>query len=108
MNFETMTDKAILIEMGERIRARRLENNLTQGEVARKAGVGRNVIHNIENGNVYTIAGLIRVLRAIHLIRQMDLFVPDSGPSPLELIKLEGRRRKRATGRRKLRKENEK
>jgi len=101
MKFSSISDRAVLEELGNRIQGRRLAKNISQSQLAQKAGVGRNVVLNVERGNVYTIVGLVRILRAMDLIEELDRFLPDLGPSPLELVKLKGRQRQRASGSRK-------
>ncbi len=100
MDFLSMNDKAILGELGIRIQRRRLALNISQSELTRKAGVARKVIQNIEGGRGSTLKGWVRILRALGLIAGLELLFPESGPSPLELAKLKGRERLRASGRR--------
>jgi DNA-binding XRE family transcriptional regulator len=96
MNFEAMSEKAVLEELGRRIQAQRLNVNLAQAEVARKAGVSRRALQNLENGRVCTLSLLIRVLRAMGKLSQLDAFLPEPGLSPIQLAKLKGRERQRA------------
>lgn len=100
MEFSAMNDKAILEELATRIRRRRLALNISQLELSNKAGVARIVIQNMESGRSCTVKGLIRVMRALGLIEELDLILPESGPSPLELAKLKGHQRQRASGHR--------
>ena len=100
MDFSAMNDKAILEEFGARIQRRRLALNISQLELTRKAGVARKVIQNIESGQSCTVKGFVRTMRALGLLDGLDLFLPGSGPSPLELAKLKGRQRQRASARR--------
>ena len=100
MDFSSMNDKAILRELGVRIQHRRLAMNISQSELTRKAGVARKVIQNIESGRGSTSKGLVRTLRALGLTTELELLFPEPGPSPLELAKLKGRERLRASGRR--------
>jgi DNA-binding XRE family transcriptional regulator len=96
MNFEAMSEKAVLEELGRRIQAQRLNVNLAQAEVARKAGVSRRALQNLESGRVCTLSLLIRVLRAMGKLSQLDAFLPEPGLSPIQLAKLKGRERQRA------------
>jgi DNA-binding XRE family transcriptional regulator len=96
MNFEAMSEKAVLEELGRRIQAQRLNVNLAQAEVARKAGVSRRALQNLESGRVCTLSLLIRVLRAMDKLSQLDAFLPEPGLSPIQLAKLKGRERRRA------------
>lgn len=98
--FSMINNKSVLEEMGARILRRRLFKNISQTQLAKKAGVGRTVIQNIEAGRVYTVIGLISVLRALGSIEELDNFLPDLGPSPMEIAKLGGHERQRASGHR--------
>ena len=101
MNFEGMSEQAVLEELGRRLQAQRLNSNLSQAEVARKAGVSRRALQNLESGRVCTLSLLIRVLRALGKLHQLEELLPETGPSPIQLAKLKGRERQRASGRRK-------
>ncbi|MEI8012729.1 MAG: helix-turn-helix domain-containing protein [Candidatus Omnitrophota bacterium] len=101
MDFQAMTDKAVLEELGARIQRQRLALNITQNELGQKAGVARKVVQNIEQGSNSSTCGLIRTLRALGSIDLFDRILPATGPSPLELSKLKGWQRQHASGRRK-------
>jgi transcriptional regulator with XRE-family HTH domain len=106
MDFNTLNDRAILNEIGDRIRRYRLNQNTTQERLARKAGVSRTLIQYIETGKGGTLVGLIAILRALGMLDQFDALLPNPGPSPIQLARLEGSVRQRATGRRANRKGN--
>jgi len=97
---ERLTDEAVLAELGERLRRTRLEQNRTQSELAGEAGVERKALQRIESGQSVTLVSLIRVLRALGLLEVLDGLLPEAAPSPVELLALQGRRRRRASGRR--------
>lgn len=99
MKLTEMSDKAILQELGRRIRRERLNHNRTQAELAFSAGVGLNVLKRLENGGGCTLTSLVRILRAAEMIDALDNFLPEPGISPLELARLGGQQRKQASGR---------
>lgn len=101
MDFRVMSDKAILEELGARLRRQRLNQDITQKELAEKAAVSRTVIQKMEQGEEVVVAGLIRVMRALNLLDQLDNFLPDPGISPIQLARLQGKERQRASGDRK-------
>lgn len=91
------TDEAILRELGGRLSQLRLERNLTQAQLAEQAGVSKRTVERLESGGVGTqLSGFIRVCRVLDVLERFDLFVPESIASPIEHLKLHGRRRQRA------------
>ena len=100
MNFEAMSDRAVLGELGRRVQALRLNVNMAQTDVARKAGISRRALQNLEGGQGCTLALLIRVLRALEKLDALNALLPEPGASPLQLAKLKGRERQRAGGHR--------
>jgi putative transcriptional regulator len=99
MNYDALTDKAILEELGSRLQRERLNRNITQTDVATQAGVSRRAVQNMESGRPSTTTLLIRVLRALGKIDTLDSLLPEPGLSPIQLAKMKGRARIRAGGR---------
>ena len=97
MNLFGMSDKAIIKEIGRRVKRKRLERNLTQQEIADIAGISRPTVSDLERGNPFEILTLIQVLRALDALVEIDLFLPDPGISPLQLARLRGKERQRAS-----------
>ena len=100
MSVYGLSDQAILERVGSRIRLRRLNRNMTQQEVADQAGLDRTTVGEIERGSSSTLLTLVRILRVLDALDELDSFLPDTGPSPLQLARLEGKQRKRASQRR--------
>lgn len=100
MDFRAMTDKGILAVLGERASRQRLNLNTTQAVLSERAGVTRIVVQHLEGGRGCTLRNMIRILRALGLLDQLDAFLPEPGLSPIQLARLKGRVRHRATGKR--------
>lgn len=100
MNLAELSDSAILAELGDRLRRERLNQNRTQTDLAASASVALNVVKRLESGGGCTLPGLVRILRALGKLDQLDSFLPEPGVSPIELARLEGRKRKQASGNR--------
>ena len=83
MDYYSMTDKAILKELGSRIRDQRLNFNITQTNLAIQAGVSIKVIQNIEYGKTATITGFLRVMRALKSLGYLDDFLPKVRTRPM-------------------------
>lgn len=93
-----LTDEAVLTELGGRLAARRLAQNLTQGGLAEEAGVSKRTVERLESGEVAArLSGLVRVCRVLGLLERFEAFIPPAGPGPVEQLKLAGRARKRAS-----------
>jgi len=100
MSIYGQSDKAILRDLGTRLRQARLRRNLSQQELADRAGVNRTTVSEFERGASTSTLTLVQVLRALEMLDELTGFVPDPGPSPLDLARRQGRQRQRASGRR--------
>lgn len=85
--------------LGQRIAQHRLEQNRTQAELAHEAGVSKRTIERLEGGESIHTTNLIRVLRVLGLLANLNELVPALVPSPLEALRSMEKRRKRASGR---------
>ncbi len=94
------SDKAILRDLGQRLRQARLRRNLSQQELADRAGLNRTTISEYERGASTSTLTLVQVLRALEMLDELAGFLPDPGPGPLELARHQSHQRQRATGRR--------
>src|SRR4051812_25145519 len=92
-----LTDSAVLLEMGERLKRRRIDAALTQARLAEEAGVSKRTVERMEAGHSVDCTMLLRVLRVLKLIDALDQLMPDAQQSPLVLLKSRGRTRLRAT-----------
>ncbi len=91
------TDEAVLAQLGERLARCRLNRNQTQDEVAAEAGVSKRTVERLEAGHSAQLSNLIRVLRALGLLGNLDRLVPEPLPSPMQQLELQGRVRERAS-----------
>ncbi len=92
-----MSDLAILREIGRRLKRKRLEKNLSQQRLADLAGLNRTTIGEAERGTSFGVLTLIQILRVLNALEEMDSFLPDPGISPLQLAKMKGKERRRAS-----------
>jgi putative transcriptional regulator len=94
---EANSDSAILEELGSRIARCRLNQNLTQEAFAELAGVSRPTVARLESGHSTTLSNLIRVLRALNLVKNLDMLVPEPPISPIQQLKTKKQQRVRAS-----------
>ncbi len=84
-------------KMGARLDTLRLEANLTQKQVAEPLGITEKTYRNIIKGN----GKFVHVIAILQLLNRMDLvetMIPEVPYSPMELLKLNGKKRQRASG----------
>tara|TARA_Y100000052_G_C2877629_1_gene43606 strand:+ start:137 stop:526 length:390 start_codon:yes stop_codon:yes gene_type:complete len=98
-HFSGMSPQAVCGELGERLKQARLNRDLTQSEVADMAGISRKLVLNAEKGKTQ-LEVLVAILQVLQLTDQLDQFLPPQTMSPLQLAKLQGKRRQRASGQR--------
>ena len=96
MKFENMSPVAIAEELGNRLKQARLNADLTQAEVASRAGLNRRTILNAEKGKVQ-IENLVAILVSMDMADQLNMFLPVQEISPIQLAKLKGQERQRAS-----------
>mgnify|MGYP000392150865 CR=1 FL=1 len=92
--------KITATDLGERLKQARLNLDLTQVETAERAGVSRKAVLNAEKGQA-TLEVFVAIMHALGLGAQLDSFLPPPPVSPVQLAKLHGKKRKRASGNRK-------
>ena len=85
--------------LGRRLARHRLNRNLTQAAVAAEAGVSTLTVQRIEQGHSSQAANLIRILRALGLLENLDALVPEPAISPVQQARMRGRIRQRASSR---------
>jgi transcriptional regulator with XRE-family HTH domain len=99
MDFYTLSDKGIRQELGQRLRALRLRQNISQKELATASQLSLNTIKSLESGHG-KLASLIAVLRELGALDHLDNLIPDIAISPMQLAKQQGKERARASGER--------
>lgn len=95
-----LTNRQLMAELGRRIKALRLQHNISVFELAERAGLNRNTVVNVEAGANPRLESLVRVLRALGRLEALDAFLPPPPVSPIALVKAAGRVRRRASRRR--------
>ncbi|MEN9465133.1 MAG: hypothetical protein RL217_1314 [Pseudomonadota bacterium] len=94
----TSSPLALTEELGERLKQVRLNKNLTQQDIADHAGLSRRAVINAEKGKT-TLEAFVTILMVLGLAEQLTLFLPPQPISPIQLAKLQGEKRQRASGR---------
>lgn len=96
MSFNNMSFVAIAEELGNRLKDARLNADLTQSELASRTGLNRKTILNAEKGQVQ-LKNMVAILASMDMTEQLNMFLPTQSISPLQLAKLKGKERQRAS-----------
>ena len=92
----SMSDKALMKQIGEFVKHHRMEQNKTQDVLASEVGISRSTISLLERGETVTVPTLIQVLRMLDQLGIMEVFEVRETISPLALVKKQKEKRQRA------------
>ena len=84
-----MSNPAVLMRIGQRIKETRIRQHITQEELATASGVSPLTVANIEKGKS------VSLLLFISVLENLEQLVPEIRVSPIELKKLQGKKRYR-------------
>ena len=94
----SMSDNALMEQIGAFVRHHRMEQNKTQDELAHSAGISRSTLSLLERGETVTVGTLIQVLRVLDQLQVLGAFEVRETFSPLALAKLKREKRQRVRG----------
>lgn len=93
-----MSDDAIIHTIGEFVRHHRLQQNITQKDLADRAGINRTTLSDMELGRRCQLVTLIQVLRILNKLHVFELFEVTQQISPIKLAEMEMKKRQKASG----------
>lgn len=67
----------IMSELGNRIKDLRISLDMTQKELAQKAGISPKTMERIENGENVKIENLLNVFRVMNILQNLDILIPE-------------------------------
>lgn len=91
-------DDVILQNLGEQLKQMRLNKNFTQSQLSEISGLSRSAISDLENKGTGSMNTFVRILRALEKLEILNHFVTEVPISPIQIAKLKGKVRKRASG----------
>ncbi len=94
-NFYAMTDSAIAREFGRRLEQIRLEANRPQKEIAYELGISEGTYRKATMGKA-RFEIIIGIMRILEQLENLEDLLPDRPFSPIEMLKLQGKKRQRA------------
>ena len=84
MNHYSMSDKAILNDLGGRLKSLRIRRNITQESLAEMTLLSLGTIKSLEVGKA-KLSTIIAVLRELDALHELDSFIPQTHISPIEI-----------------------
>lgn len=104
-----LSDTQIQKKIGEKLKAVRLKQNITQDSLAESSSISRSSVQKIEAGELGSFDTLLRVLRTLGMLDELHHLCEEEQMSPNEYFdmvnSMKKNRRKRAVGNLKQHKE---
>lgn len=92
----SMTDAAIVQQIGRFVKQKRLQANKTQVLLAKEAGLNPYTVSQLENGESVSLSSLIPLLRALDVLYVLNNFELVDEMSPIQYAKMQKNKRQRA------------
>lgn len=84
------------MELGARIKRNRIDMQLSQQDFAAKTGISTRTLSAAENGEDIRLSSLLRILRTLNCLENLDLLLPELAFDP-ESYRTLGKERKRVS-----------
>jgi transcriptional regulator with XRE-family HTH domain len=98
------TDEEIILEIGKRLRQKRINNNLTQQEFADAIGISKDQLSKIERTGKTSLATLVAVTRKFNLLQQLLVVYETPDLTPIQKYEIEQKTAKMKTVRKRVKK----
>jgi DNA-binding XRE family transcriptional regulator len=93
----SMSDTTVLEAIAGQLKQMRLNKNISQDQIAKMAGLSRKVIHDAESTGAISLTSFVKILRVLEKLELLNHFSESSKISPLQIAKLYGKTRQRAS-----------
>lgn len=80
------TNETIFRELGTRVQQFRIGEGLSQQQLAERAGVTRKTLTNLEGGAPVSFETYLNVLRALGLLGNLNILVPEHQEKPTDVL----------------------
>jgi transcriptional regulator with XRE-family HTH domain len=103
-NWAAMADPMIVKEVCKSLKQMRLNKNISQQKLADISGINRVTISRMEAGRAATLLTVVQILRGLDRLEVLNVFREEPETSPIQLLLLEERQRKKASYKRNVQK----
>ena len=83
--------------LGEQVRRLRLQKNMTQDELASRAGVSKSALISLELGKGSTLRTFLSILDVFDKSNWIRSLAPEVSISPVQMFEFQGNQRQRAS-----------
>ena len=101
INWKGLKDDKVVQLLGKELRRMRLSSNISQAEVAQRAGLDRTTVVKLEAGRAATMLTVVQVLRALDRLDVLDGFHEEPQLTPYQVVEQQekylAKQRKRAS-----------
>lgn len=106
----SLSDAQIQKKIGEKLKAVRLKQNITQDSLAESSSISRSSVQKIETGEIRSFDVFLRILRTLGMLDELSYLCEEEQMSPSEYFEMVNSAkkgiRKRAVGKIKKNKED--
>ncbi|UZD24091.1 helix-turn-helix transcriptional regulator [Algoriphagus halophytocola] len=89
MDYSTLSDLQIIRQIGDFVKAERVQQQKSQEQLSKEAGISRSTLSLLERGEKVNLITLIQVLRVLDRLQWLEAFEVKKTISPMEYIKLQ-------------------
>ena len=94
---QNSTDSETMQELGRRLQRYRIDSGLSQNELSDMTGISAKTIANLEDGKQTNTLTLIRILRALGLLDNLELLAPPQDNRPIDFLRYNKKAPQRAS-----------
>lgn len=94
---QNSTDSEAMQELGKRLQRYRIDSGLSQNELSDMTGISAKTIANLEDGRQTNTLTLIRILRALDLLDNLELIAPPQDNRPIDFLRYNKKAPQRAS-----------
>ena len=97
IDYSTASGEAIIAALATRLEKIRLSQNITQSELALRAGISRSTLTRMADGKTISLDSFVRIMQALGLGDHLGALLPDPGIRPVDRLRMSGNERRRAS-----------
>jgi transcriptional regulator with XRE-family HTH domain len=96
-NWHAMTDTVVVKTLCASFKQMRLNQNLSQEELAERCGLSRITISRMESGQAINLLTMVQIMRALGKLDLLNYLNEDPEISPLQVLEERSKYRKKAS-----------